>query len=135
MTHPVELLLKTTQSPSHTAPPASHDLEKMEASLKSVVEMIDRLLAYVRQVIKGEVEGDERTGKYLLDALRETSEGVGVDKGQLEGLFNAHLQVSLAVMPSVSMVIEEELSRTLLWSHILQTLFVHKWKCPLGSHL
>ena len=107
----------------------------MEASLKSVIEMIDRLLAYVRQVLKGEVDGNEQIGKYLLDALLETSEGVGVDKGQLEGLFNAHLQVSLLIMASVSTGINEEPSRILLWFHILQTLFVHKWKCPLGSHL
>jgi len=93
----LDLLLKTTQSPSQPVPPASHELEKMEASLKSIIEMIDRLLTYVRQVIKGEVEGNEQIGKYLLDALREASQGVGVDKGQLEGLFNAHLQDTLMV--------------------------------------
>lgn len=64
----------------------------MENSLKSVIEMIDRVLVYVRQVVSGEVEGNEKIGKYLLDTLSETSDSAGVDKGQLDALFNAHLQ-------------------------------------------
>ena len=57
--------------------------------------MIDRVLAYVRSVVSGAVEGNERIGKYLLDSLMETSESgaAGIEKGQFESLFNAHLQV------------------------------------------
>ncbi|KAF8338744.1 Mov34-domain-containing protein [Cantharellus anzutake] len=92
----LDLLLKTTQTASQTVLPVSHDFETMEASLKSVIGMIDRVLVYVRQVIKGEVEGNEQIGKYLLDALRET-EGVSLNKGQLDGHFHAHLQDTLMV--------------------------------------
>jgi hypothetical protein len=67
----------------------------MENSLKSVIEMIDRVLGYVRQVINGEIEGNERIGKYLLDTLSEASDSAGVDKGQLDALFNSHLQASI----------------------------------------
>lgn len=87
----VELLLSASK---HTAAPI-HDLVAMEKSLKSVIEMIDRLLGYVKQVINGEIEGNERIGKYLLDTLSETSEGAGVEKGQLDTLFNSHLQASV----------------------------------------
>lgn len=66
----------------------------MENSLKSVIEMIDRVLAYVKRVINGEIEGNEKIGKYLLDTLSETSDSAGVDKGQLDTLFNSHLQAS-----------------------------------------
>jgi hypothetical protein len=67
----------------------------MENSLKSVIEMIDRVLAYVKRVINGEIEGNEKIGKYLLDTLSETSDSAGVDKGQLDTLFNSHLQASI----------------------------------------
>lgn len=65
----------------------------MENTLKSVIDMIDRVLVYVKQVVSGEVEGNEKIGKYLLDTLSETSDTVGIEKGQLDVLFNSHLQV------------------------------------------
>jgi len=92
----LDLLLSTSKSPNSTTS-ATQDLEIMEHSLQDVITMIDRVLAYVRSVVKGEVEGNERIGKYLLDSLMETSEGVGMEKGQLENLFNAHLQDTLMV--------------------------------------
>lgn len=61
----------------------------MESTLQSTIAMIDRVLGYVRQVLSGEVEGNEKIGKYLLDALSESSGA----EGQLESSFNAHLQV------------------------------------------
>jgi len=57
--------------------------------------MIDRVLAYVKRVINGEIEGNEKIGKYLLDTLSETNDSAGVDKGQLDTLFNSHLQASI----------------------------------------
>ena len=87
----VELLLSASKAPKQTTAP-TRDLVAMENSLKSVLEMIDRMLVYVRQVISGEVEGNEKIGKYLLDTLSETSDSSG---GQLDTLFNSHLQVSI----------------------------------------
>lgn len=67
------------------------DLATLEASLRQVSEMVDRVLAYVRSVIAGEVEGDVTVGRYLLDTLNVSTSGM--DKGKLEELFNSHLQV------------------------------------------
>jgi translation initiation factor 3 subunit F len=53
--------------------------------------MIDRVQGYVQSVIKGEDEGDPAIGRYLLDTLNTTTEGL--EKGKLESLFNSHIQV------------------------------------------
>jgi len=99
----LELLLSASKASKHTTAP-THDLVAMENSLKSVIEMIDRVLAYVKRVINGEIEGNEKIGKYLLDTLSETSDSAGVDKGQLDTLFNSHLQDTLMVSYLASLV-------------------------------
>jgi translation initiation factor 3 subunit F len=91
--NPVDLLLKALNSPTHLASPVQ-DLEVLQQALASVVEMIDRVIAYVRSVLSGEVEGNEGVGRYLMDTLSETTDGL--EKGKLEGLFNAHLQVGIS---------------------------------------
>lgn len=53
--------------------------------------MIDRVQGYVQSVVKGESEGDPAIGRYLLDTLNTTTEGL--EKGKLESLFNGHIQV------------------------------------------
>lgn len=57
--------------------------------------MIDRVLGYVRQVLSGEIDGNEKVGKALLDALNETIATGGAGG---EGAFNEHLQVSLDLL-------------------------------------
>jgi translation initiation factor 3 subunit F len=49
--------------------------------------MIDRVLVYVRSVLSGEVEGDPAIGRYLMDTLGTSTEGLE------KGGFNANLQV------------------------------------------
>ena len=63
----------------------------LEKSLQQVAAMVDRVLSYVRSVLTGEVDGDIAVGRYLMDTLSATT--AGIEKGKLEGLFNAHLQV------------------------------------------
>jgi len=57
--------------------------------------MIDRVQVYVQSVIEGEIEGDPAIGRFLLDALNTTTEGL--EKGKLESLFNTHVQDTLMV--------------------------------------
>jgi hypothetical protein len=55
--------------------------------------MLDRVLAYVRSVLAGEMKGDPAVGRYLMDTL-----GAGIGTGDLEkGGFNASLQVRIFV--------------------------------------
>jgi translation initiation factor 3 subunit F len=65
------------------------DLELLEQSLQTVSDMLDRVLAYVRSVLKGEVEGNAAVGRYLMDTLEANTEDLE------KGGFNASLQVRL----------------------------------------
>jgi len=64
------------------------DLDLIHSTITDVLSMIDRVLAYVRRVLSGEIEGDRSVGKLLLDALSTSTKGI--EKG-----FNAHLQDTL----------------------------------------
>ncbi|KAF8311897.1 Mov34-domain-containing protein [Clavulina sp. PMI_390] len=100
----LELLLNASKSPNNTSS-RTHELAAMEKTLQSVIEMIDRVLGYVKQVVSGEVEGNEKIGRALLDALNETTDGSGLEKGQqLDVLFNSHLQDTLMVSYLASLV-------------------------------
>jgi hypothetical protein len=63
------------------------DLELLDQSLQTVSDMLDRVLAYVRSVLKGEVEGNAGVGRYLMDTLEANTEDLE------KGGFNASLQV------------------------------------------
>lgn len=64
------------------------DLEALERSIKSVTAMLDRVLAYVRSVLAGEVKGDPAVGRYLLDTFATSTDVLE------KGGFNASLQVN-----------------------------------------
>jgi hypothetical protein len=49
--------------------------------------MLDRVLTYVRAVLKGEEKGDPAVGRYLMDTLGASTEDLE------KGGFNASLQV------------------------------------------
>lgn len=53
------------------------------------MDMLDRVLNYVRSVISGEVKGDPAIGRYLLDTFSTTMEGL--DRGS----FASSLQVCI----------------------------------------
>ncbi|KAF8580610.1 Mov34-domain-containing protein [Ramaria rubella] len=85
-----------TQASNLSSPVSlGNDLAALEASLQQVADMVDRVLSYVRSVLTGEVEGDVAVGRYLMDTLSVTT--AGIEKGKLEGLFNAHLQDTLMI--------------------------------------
>jgi len=56
--------------------------------------MIDRVLAYVRRVLAGEVPGDKALGRYLMDTLGISPFG---EKGGEDKTFNAALQDTLMI--------------------------------------
>ncbi|KAF8524703.1 Mov34-domain-containing protein [Hysterangium stoloniferum] len=89
----LDLLSKAASSSSTVS--LESDLATLEASLQQVADMVERVLAYVRSVISGEINGDIAVGRYLMDTLSVSS--AGIEKGKLEGLFNAHLQDTLMV--------------------------------------
>jgi translation initiation factor 3 subunit F len=64
----------------------------LEKSVQNVSSMLDRVLAYVQSVIRGETKGDPAIGRYLMDTLG-TSVGVGEE---IAG-FNGSLQDTLMV--------------------------------------
>lgn len=86
----MNLLRTAAESQNHNST-ILNDLQNLEQSLQDVVSMIDRVQGYVQSVVKGESEGDPAIGRYLLDTLNTTTEGL--EKGKLESLFNGHIQV------------------------------------------
>ncbi|CAE6362256.1 unnamed protein product [Rhizoctonia solani] len=90
----LDLLNAAANATKHTASPAT-ELEILEQAIEGVSNMIDRVLAYVKQVIDGEIEGDPTVGRYLLDTLKASS--TSLDKEKVETLFNSQLQDTLTI--------------------------------------
>lgn len=83
---PVDLLSSVASGATDAYP--STDLDILDRALNSVTEMLDRVLAYVRSVLSGEVKGDPAVGRYLMDTFGASTE-------ELEkGAFNTSLQAS-----------------------------------------
>lgn len=106
----VDLLTSNLTSLSTLAPPSSSDLSidtplaTLYHLLSKVSIMLDSVLEYVRAVAAGELEGDERVGRALLETVgvvpaSGTSKGLGDSKG-FEEDFNAHLADVLMVRTS-----------------------------------
>lgn len=83
----VDLLTKSLSSASLLTNTES-DLEILDRSVQTVMEMLDRVLAYVRSVISGEIKGDAVIGRYLLDTFATSTDGLD------QGSFASSLQVS-----------------------------------------
>lgn len=79
----VDLLLSPNPSSNQT------DLDVLASSLTDVQNMLNRVLAYVQSVLRGEVVGDKAVGRYLMDVL-----GTGVEE---DGGWTAGLQDTLMV--------------------------------------
>ena len=121
----MDLLLSKAQGANDPYP--ATDLDVLERSLETVSDMLDRVLAYVRSVLSGEVKGDAAVGRYLLNTFGASTE-------ELEkGAFHTSLQVSYqeSAYPS-QRGIDSRNHRTHSWYHILQTWFGHKQKFLLG---
>jgi translation initiation factor 3 subunit F len=87
----LDLLDGIAQSPSQTASQPVTDLEMLERSITQISDMLDRVLAYVRSVLSGEVKGDAAIGRYLMETL-----GTSTDDSEKSG-FNSSLQDTLMV--------------------------------------
>jgi hypothetical protein len=83
------LLTTTALSPSQTTSQPVTDLEILERSIKNVIDMLDRVLAYVRDVLSGKSKGDPVVGRYLMDTLGGSTDDLE------KGGFNASLQVGV----------------------------------------
>ncbi|OCH94303.1 Mov34-domain-containing protein [Obba rivulosa] len=94
----LDLLATTASAPNSSIPHPIADLEVLERSLKSVSEMLDRVLSYVQSVLAGEVKGDAAVGRYLMDTLGSTTEDLE------KGGFNSALQDTLMVSYLASLV-------------------------------
>ncbi|CCA66591.1 related to translation initiation factor 3 (47 kDa subunit) [Serendipita indica DSM 11827] len=90
----LNLLKSAAEAPNHTTS-VHTDLQILEQSLLEVISMIERVQNYVQGVIDGDLEGDASIGRYLLDTLNTTTEGL--EKGKLESLFNIHVQDNLMI--------------------------------------
>lgn len=96
-------LLSNVASGSSDVFPAT-DLDVLERALDGVSDMLDRVLAYVRSVLAGEVKGDAAVGRYLLDTFGASTE-------ELEkGAFNASLQVRTNLRYSDTMILRLAIS-------------------------
>ncbi|KAJ7129373.1 Mov34-domain-containing protein [Mycena epipterygia] len=90
----LDLLTQTALSPNSTTAQPVTSIANLDTTLNTVSQMLDRVLAYVRQVLAGEVVGDKALGRYLMDTL-----GVGAigEKGGEDKAFNASLQDTLMI--------------------------------------
>lgn len=86
----MDLLTQTALSPNSTTAQPVTSIANLDATLTAVSQMLDRVLAYVRQVLAGEVKGDKALGRYLMDTLGVAAVG---EKSGEDKAFNASLQV------------------------------------------
>lgn len=71
------------------------DIRALELTIAEVVAMLERVSAYVANVVSGESQGSVAIGKYLLKNLALVP---SVSADNLEKLFNSHLQDVLMVV-------------------------------------
>jgi len=94
----LDQLVNTAKSSSSTSAQPISDLELIERAILDVSEMLDRVLAYVRDVVSGQKKGDPAVGRYLMDTLGASTEGLE------KGGFNSSLQDTLMVSYLASLV-------------------------------
>lgn len=82
-----DLLINASESSSSTTSHQVPDLEVLETAILNVLSMLDRVLAYVQSVLRGETKGDPVIGRYLMDTL-----GSSVGMGEEVNGFNGSLQ-------------------------------------------
>lgn len=90
----LEAIAQAKDVPSRTFSLVS-DIKALETSVVEVIEMLERVSAYVSSVISGSAPGSVAIGKYLLKNLCLVP---SVSTDNLEKLFNSHLQDVLMVV-------------------------------------
>ncbi|KAE8266006.1 hypothetical protein A4X09_0g6347 [Tilletia walkeri] len=71
------------------------DMVALTRALTQVQDQLDRVLAYVRDVLDGKRAGSAAVGRYLIDTVAMVPGGIAPEK--LETLFNGHLQDVLMI--------------------------------------
>ena len=66
-------------------------LEQVSVKMETLLE---KLLGYVEKVVKGEIEGDRKIGRYLLEALSKVPT---IAPEQFEALLNNNMQVGMYI--------------------------------------
>uniref|UniRef100_A0A060T5B9 Eukaryotic translation initiation factor 3 subunit F n=1 Tax=Blastobotrys adeninivorans TaxID=409370 RepID=A0A060T5B9_BLAAD len=89
-----ELLVKARDSEDRTVDLTS-DIRALEKSILELIDMVERVSAYVSRVSSGAEVGDSALGKFL---LRNLSLVPSVSGDKMEKLFNSHLQDVLMVV-------------------------------------
>lgn len=109
----MDLLINTAKSSATSSQPIS-DLELIERAVLDVADMMDRVLAYVRDVLSGQKKGDPAIGRYLMNALGASTDGLE------KGAFNSSLQVwALYFNPcSLTLYTDDLLQGTLMISYL-----------------
>ena len=109
----MDLLINTAKSSATSSQPIS-DLELIERAILDVADMLDRVLAYVRDVLSGQKKGDPAVGRYLMNALGASTDGLE------KGAFNSSLQVwALYFKPyPVTLCTDDLLQDTLMMSYL-----------------
>lgn len=87
----MDLLTQAASATPSTVQPST-ELELLERSLREVMDMLDRVLAYVRDVLAGKQKGDRAVGRYLMDTF-----GSSTDDLEKSG-FNTSMQVNTILL-------------------------------------
>lgn len=81
--------------PADAALSLASDLDHVEEATKATRAMLDKCLQYVSRVVAGEVPGDARIGRFLLDTISAVPK---IDAAQFEKMFNNVVQDLLMVV-------------------------------------
>lgn len=110
----LQALTKTLPSPDNIMSLTS-DLDHVTTSIDSLQEHLSHALEYVEKVLAGEVKGDDKIGKYLLDTISAVPK---IDADSFESMFNNSLQdllmvVYLANLTRTQVALQETLNTVL----------------------
>lgn len=110
----LELMTKGLTSTTNTTALAS-DLAHVKKSTDALQRMLTTCSEYVNKVVSGEIQGDEKVGRYLLDTISAVPK---VDAAQFEKTFNNVLQdllmvVYLANLTRSQVILQEKISEIL----------------------
>jgi len=110
----LQALRRTLPSPDNTTSLTS-DIEHVANSIESLQEKLGLAVAYVERVMNGEIAGDPKIGRYLLDTISAVPK---LDPEQFEKMFNNSLQdllmvVYLANLTRTQVTLQEKLNAVL----------------------
>lgn len=108
----MDLLVNSLSSGTSITSSASN-LEVLQSSIQTVMEMLDRVLTYVRSVIAGETKGDPSIGRYLLDTFSISTEGL--DQGSFASTLQACRRICFFVC---NCLLRTNLQDTLMVSYL-----------------